>query len=642
MALLALAAMTVLAPSAGALVRPLEGEISVRPPAPPGTPPLKDACGVAVDPSGRTFVSSYYGHAIYVFNAKREYEGNFPIPQPLLPPAAKVPGGPCDLALDAAGNLYVNRWHYDVIRLARLDPGPTGFGPGVVIDANEPTSVTFDPAGKHVFVDDRTYVAEYDSTGAPVLEGGEPVRIGLGSLGDGYGMAVSGFVGDADYTSTAGLLYVADAADNTVKVFDPAHPANPPQVIDGGGTPQLGFSHLADSDVAVDPVDGHVFVVDNLSPGTELPEAVVDEFSPLGHYRGPVPPSAESGGGSGLIDGEPTAVAISEHHVFVTSGNYFSDEDGLTHRDSQVLVFGATPKVETRLLEASKTGAGAGTVFSSSPGGLGCGTACVGEFTLGTTVVLNAVPGPHSRLAGWTGCAEVLAGQPPQCEVRMGEDHEVGAEFEPVGQHQLTVAKVGSGAGTVASDPARIDCGVACGGEFDEGSTVTLTATASQHSAFAGWSGCDSETSASGCTVAMGVDHAVTARFEAVAEPPSDRRPPLRPSIESLAGGIFGPGPAAPLRIRGLEVHGDTARLRVAVPSAGTLSVSGPGLHPVSALPFAAGDVTVVLRLDAAGRRSLAHSPRHQLSVKVGLSFSPLDSGAAARAASSVTFRAGR
>ena len=688
-------------------------------PEPPSSAALKDACGVAVD-SDQAFVSSYYEPAVLAFgppgvNEKRELEATIPIERPPVPPAGKAPGGPCDLALDSAGNLYVNRWHYDVIMLPRVQQNPPKFGAPVVIDSNESTSVTIDAAG-HVFVDDRTYVAEYDSAGAPVLDGGgEPVRIGLGSLGDGYGVAVSGFAGKPGFPATAGLLYVADAADNTVKVYDPnGNPSVPVQVIDGGGTPQLGFNHLADSDVAVDPVDGHIYVVDNLTPGFELPEAVVDEFSSLGHYRGPVPPDATSGGGSKIVAGEPSAVAIFKRDVYLTSGNYFDDQDVSTHRNSMVRVYGPTADVETRILTAAKTGAGAGTVFSSSPAGLGCGTVCTGEFTLEATVLLTALPAAHSRFAGWSGC-KPREGAPSQCQLVIEADHAVSAEFEPIPQRQLTVARSGNGAGTVASAPPGIDCGVVCTAEFDETSAevpaLTLTATADSHSAFAGWSGCDSEPAPGQCVVAMTAARSVTATFDAVVDqPPPPPPPPGRRvlsvyaaatgaasgTVTSQPAGIacgascaqafeqgtsvvlvarpapgsaflswggcddasgascrvtlgtdksvvaaFGPGSPGPLRFRGLAVHGDAATLQVQVPTAGTLSASGRGLRPVSALPLAAGRVALALRLTAGGRRALARAKRHELKVRVALSFSPFEGGATVGAAKAVTFRRG-
>ncbi len=190
----------------------------------PYAEPLKDACGVAVDPTGLIFVANYYEHAIYVFTPNRKFMTRIEIDEPPLAPNKNAANGPCDLAIDSAGNLYVNRWHYDVLRFARLSLSSPSFAAPVVIDPHGSTSVTVDDLD-HVFVDDRTYVAEYDSSGAPVLEGGEPLRIGLGSLVNGYGVAVSGFTGNANFPSTAGRVYVADGADNTVKVFEPARSA---------------------------------------------------------------------------------------------------------------------------------------------------------------------------------------------------------------------------------------------------------------------------------------------------------------------------------------------------------------------------------------------------------------------------------
>jgi len=81
-----------------------------------------------------------------------------------------------------------------------------------------------------------------------------------------------------------------------------------------------------------------------------------------------------------------------------------------------------------------------------------------------------------------------------------------------LGRHDLTVAKAGTGAGTVASSPAGIDCGTACIAAYAYGTPVTLTASAVAGSAFAGWSG--GGCSGTGpCTVAVDSAMNVTASF---------------------------------------------------------------------------------------------------------------------------------
>jgi hypothetical protein len=84
-----------------------------------------------------------------------------------------------------------------------------------------------------------------------------------------------------------------------------------------------------------------------------------------------------------------------------------------------------------------------------------------------------------------------------------------------LGRHNLTVTKAGTGAGTVASSPAGIDCGTSCTAAYAYGTPVTLTATAAPGSTFAGWSG--GGCSGTGpCTVALDSAMNLTATFNAV------------------------------------------------------------------------------------------------------------------------------
>ena len=82
----------------------------------------------------------------------------------------------------------------------------------------------------------------------------------------------------------------------------------------------------------------------------------------------------------------------------------------------------------------------------------------------------------------------------------------------------LTVAKAGSGAGTVTSEPAGISCGATCAAEFPEGEAVTLSAKADEGSTFAGWSGSGCS-GTSTCKVTMSAAKEVTAEFNAAAKP---------------------------------------------------------------------------------------------------------------------------
>jgi len=80
-----------------------------------------------------------------------------------------------------------------------------------------------------------------------------------------------------------------------------------------------------------------------------------------------------------------------------------------------------------------------------------------------------------------------------------------------VTSYVLTVARAGTGAGTVTSSAGGISCGAACGASYASGTTVTLTATAAAGSTFAGWSGACVGTGM--CVVTTTANRTVTATF---------------------------------------------------------------------------------------------------------------------------------
>jgi DNA-binding beta-propeller fold protein YncE len=446
-----------------------------------------DACGLAVDGDGSVYVSDYYHDVIAKFGwifeeaGKRfGYISSFNDADP--------DGGPCGLAL-GSNSLYVNDYRQGVWR--------HGAGLPVEIDPGPATGVAVDPGSGRVYVTHVDYVAVYEPSGTPVMEGAEPLRIGVGALTDAYGAAVSGF------GPTSGDLYVADAADETVKVFDQGTSLTTPiKTIDGAMGPQQGFRDLIDTALAIDPANGSLFVADRLAKA-EDPPMVIDEIAPNGNFRGQLQHA--------MGDGEPPGIALdpTNHNVYVTTGR---------REHSGVYAFG--PAGFTDAVRVTKTGAGEGAVTSSPPG-ISCPSGCAAgeaEFDIGSIVVLNAAPAPHSAFSGWS-----VAGQPGacpgtgSCQVQMtAPTIEVTAEFGAIPQQTLSVTTEGSGVGTVTSSPAGIDCGTACSEHFDEGSVVTLTASPDARSHLSGWkvAGAPSACPGTGsCAVTMDQATQVTAAF---------------------------------------------------------------------------------------------------------------------------------
>ncbi|MCE9576500.1 MAG: choice-of-anchor D domain-containing protein [Deltaproteobacteria bacterium] len=196
------------------------------------------------------------------------------------------------------------------------------------------------------------------------------------------------------------------------------------------------------------------------------------------------------------------------------------------------------------LLTVSKPGSGTGTVTGP---GIACGTDCTEATTYGASITLAAAAAPDSTFTGWSGACTGTG----TCTITMDQTQTAIATFDRL-TPELAVALAGSGAGTVASSPAGIDCGTHCTQSFAFGTSVMLTASATNGSTFAGWSGACTGTSAS-CTVLIDRARAVTATFDAVT-------PPLTVAITgsgrvtASAGGIDCPGTCAAAMAYGATV----------------------------------------------------------------------------------------
>ena len=96
----------------------------------------------------------------------------------------------------------------------------------------------------------------------------------------------------------------------------------------------------------------------------------------------------------------------------------------------------------------------------------------------------------------------------------IGATVDIGADEFAYSAYRLTVAKSGTGSGTVTSSPAGINCGSDCSEDYPSDTSVALTAKPAVGSVFTGWSGACTGTGA--CNLTMNAAKSVTATFVAV------------------------------------------------------------------------------------------------------------------------------
>lgn len=156
-----------------------------------------------------------------------------------------------------------------------------------------------------------------------------------------------------------------------------------------------------------------------------------------------------------------------------------------------------------------------------------------GVYEDGTEVTLTATPDPGWEFDSWSGAA---SGTDPETKVVMSSDKMVTATFSeiPPAQYTLTVNTVGNGSVTPN------------GGTYEEGTKVTLTATADPGWQFDGWSGAASGTDLE-TTVTMDGDKTVTATFSTIQR---------SLNVTSLGGGNVSVDPPG-----GVYDHGTTVTL---------------------------------------------------------------------------------
>jgi|GEM_PF-2268334 len=143
-----------------------------------------------------------------------------------------------------------------------------------------------------------------------------------------------------------------------------------------------------------------------------------------------------------------------------------------------------------------------------TPGNIQCQGTCQFDFEKDTLVTIDLNAAPGAELVQWTGdCPS--SGNP--CQLLMDAPKSVSAVLTAI-KNSINLSFAGAGNGRITSQPTGLDCTANCSEEFDQGSTITLTALPEAGSIFEGWSGAGC-TGTGTCEIDVTGDLQVTATF---------------------------------------------------------------------------------------------------------------------------------
>ena len=160
--------------------------------------------------------------------------------------------------------------------------------------------------------------------------------------------------------------------------------------------------------------------------------------------------------------------------------------------------------------------------ITSNPSGINCGsgaseTACSATFGHGTSVRLTATPKTNYEHGAWGGTDCVSQVNAATCTLTMDTNKTgITKAFTLIIQRTLTITKPMNG--TITSSPSGINCGesnTTCEADFEDGTSVTLTAAPAMDYVTGAWGGDDCLGSGTTCTLTMDANKAVSKAFAA-------------------------------------------------------------------------------------------------------------------------------
>ena len=296
--------------------------------------PFNNPCGVATDAFGNIYVASGATGPpgtegrINVFGSDGGY-----LPVSFDPGGKDLSeirneNGPCDLAVDSTGNLYVLEFQTnDVLRYVPSEFPPksgTEYAAPAIVHENVSKqcgggqlgsfaqSIAVDPSNDHLYVSLDCHIAEYDSA----VNGSGLIEDGIGSgIGEGFrGVAVWGtnhdvYVSGVDFGSSK-----SDPDSAKVFVFDGA---------DGHLKLEVPGTNFGKAGVAVDQSNGNFYLDRTETLGA------VDQYEADGDFVGSLPqppklqrptPFADISVDAPMVKGESAYKSPNEGYVYVTSG----------------------------------------------------------------------------------------------------------------------------------------------------------------------------------------------------------------------------------------------------------------------------------------------------------------------------------
>ena len=444
---------------------------------------------VGVDNSGTATEGSFYVNSAGLEEADPRITFGFDVDGNLeteltgkAPPEEWGALWPCSVAVDDEGNVYVNERYGGIHKYAHNEPVTDADYTESLESVHTACNFTFDSKGiLRAFQlagtvdrtsDDRYFTRSPYSGEGPFIRGTSSdgvffEEVGPGEIDDARGVAID---------ETTGTLYVSDRPNGRVAVYggDTAYRVD----VDFSGTGLGAVS--ADKPPLEDCGD------EGVCSAYYVPSTVVLEATPQLH--------SEITDWTGCDEVSP---AKDECTVNIAA----ADRD----------IVANFTRIQ-RPVTASVAGTGTGSVSSTGEKGdiQGCGDGgpCTGPYDEGSLATFVATPTGRSTFTGWSGDCTNDSGP---CEVVVEGSPSITAHF--TAQHAVSIKKGGTGAGSVVSDPAGVNCGGICLGYFTDGETVTLSAIPSGHSSFTGWSG-EGCSGTGTCQVPIGVStKTVTATF---------------------------------------------------------------------------------------------------------------------------------